>query len=126
LKKKRLLEFDIEQWVIENLWKVEKGLKFVAKQVDLGEFGRLDVLARDSNGHYVILELKGPEEMADETIVSQVFKYRTGLKMKKEYRIGNPTEVRILCFVNEIAPKARKICEHAGVHHSTWFASAIV
>lgn len=93
---------------------------FVAKQVDLGDFGRLDVLGKDSKGHYVILELKRPDEVVDESIVSQMFKYRTGLQSKKEYRIGSSSEVRILCFVNKIDPRAKRICEQAGIGVATY------
>ena len=120
--KKRPSESDLEKWVIKNknLSKIEKGLTFIANQLDLGDFGRLDVLCRDSDGRYVILELKRPDEMVDEAIVSQVFKYRTGLIEKKEYGIGSPTEVRVLCFVNKIEPRARKICEQAGVGIATY------
>ena len=121
-KKKYPSESDLEKWLLKekNLLKIEKGLKFIDNQVDLGDFGRLDVLCRDSSGRHVIIELKRPDEIVDETIVSQVFKYRTGLMEKREYRIKRPTKVRILCFVNKITPRARKICEQAGIGIATY------
>jgi hypothetical protein len=120
LKKKRILESDVEKWVIRNLSRIDKGLKYVGRQVDLKEYGRLDILCKDSKGKYVIVELKGPEETIDETILSQVFKYRTGLSEKREFRITNPSDIRILCFANKIDAKARKICKQAGIGIATY------
>lgn len=117
---KQLSEHDLEKWVIKNLSRIEKGLTYVGHQVSLGDFGRLDVLCRDSKGHYVIVELKRPNEVANDRIVSQLYKYRAGLTEKEEYEIEDPTEVRILCLVNKIEPRARTIFKQAGIGIATY------
>lgn len=51
------LEAHLERWIEENPDLVEPGLKVVGRQIDLGEGGRLDLLALDQEG-WVVIEIK--------------------------------------------------------------------
>lgn len=55
-------EKDLELYISKNLFRVEKGLIMVGRQVDLrygkSKFHRLDILAKDKNGVFVIIEVK--------------------------------------------------------------------
>jgi len=66
------LERDLEDHLIANLNSLEPNLTFVGRQVTI-EVGRVDILARDSSGNTVIIELKVGE--ARDAAVAQVAKY---------------------------------------------------
>jgi len=69
-------EKDLEDYLINNLDKIEEGLKYVTRQLDLGE-GRIDILALDSNDNYVIIELK---IAIDKSLIWQCMYYPDELK----------------------------------------------
>jgi len=52
-----LSEEKLEEYLVNNLHKIEEGLVLVDRQFDI-ENGRLDILAKDKNGNYCIIELK--------------------------------------------------------------------
>lgn len=54
-------EKDLEDFLVRNIEVIEGGLKYIERQV-LIENGRLDVLAKDKEGTYVIIELKVVED----------------------------------------------------------------
>lgn len=66
------LERDIEDHLVHSLEKIEKGLKLVGRQVKT-EVGRVDLLAEDSSGTRVIIELKVGE--AKDSAVGQIARY---------------------------------------------------
>jgi RecB family endonuclease NucS len=66
------LERDLEDHLIANLGSLEAGLKYVDRQVTIA-VGRVDILAKDSSGRTVIIELKVGE--ARDAAVAQVAKY---------------------------------------------------
>ena len=66
------LERDIEDHLIHNLGSIEKGLKYVSRQVST-EVGRIDILAEDKNGSRVIIEVKVGD--AKDSAVGQIARY---------------------------------------------------
>ena len=66
------LERDIEDHLVEHLDRVEKGLEYVGRQIST-DVGRIDILAKDSQGEKVIIEVKaGP---AKDSAVGQIARY---------------------------------------------------
>ncbi len=51
------LENDIENWIFEDPSLVQPGLEIVGRQISL-EGGRLDLLAIDTQGRWVVIEIK--------------------------------------------------------------------
>lgn len=66
------LERDLEDHLIGNLEALEPGLELLGRQVGV-EVGRVDILARSSNGEKVVIELKVGE--ARESAIGQITKY---------------------------------------------------
>lgn len=80
---KSISESELERYVMHNLNEIEKGLQFVAKQVSI-KSGRIDILARDKLGQYVIVELKVAE---DKELIWQSLYYP--LQLCKELKLNN-------------------------------------
>lgn len=66
------LERDIEDHIIHHLAQIEKGLKFIGRQVKT-DVGRIDLLAEDAKGTRVVIELKVGE--AKDSAVGQIARY---------------------------------------------------
>jgi RecB family endonuclease NucS len=66
------LERDIEDHLVHHLDSIESGLKLVGRQVST-DVGRVDILAEDSNGHRVVIEVKVGE--AKDSAVGQIARY---------------------------------------------------
>ena len=69
-------EKDLEDYLINNLAKIEPDLKYITRQLELKE-GRIDILALDRNDCYVIIELK---IAIDKTLIWQCMYYPDELK----------------------------------------------
>lgn len=80
----------LEEYMKHNLHLIERGLKLVATQYILPK-GRIDILAKDSKGVYVVIELKVEE---DTDIVWQSLYYRSEIK-----KIKNVNEVRFITIM---------------------------
>lgn len=78
------LEYDLENSLVGNLGQLEKGLQLfqenglVGQQVDAKAAGRIDLLAVDSSGDLVVIELKAGE--ADRQVAGQVQAYMGWVK----------------------------------------------
>lgn len=66
------LERDLEDQIVSHLDVLEPGLKLVSRQESCN-VGRLDLLARDSDGRTVIIELKAGE--AKDSSIGQIARY---------------------------------------------------
>lgn len=67
-----------ESYIYKNLNLIEDGLKPISRQYEISE-GRLDILAKDINGNYVIIELKIAN---DKHLIWQVLYYPIAVKEK--------------------------------------------
>jgi hypothetical protein len=76
------LERDLEDQIVSHLDLLEPGLTLVSRQ-ESSEIGRLDLLARDSEGGTVIIELKAGE--AKDSSIGQIARY-LGWYARKERR----------------------------------------
>lgn len=94
-----ITEKELEDFLIKHLEIIEYGLRYVDRQVIL-ENGRLDILAKDKNGEYVIIELKVVE---DKDLLWQVVIYPK--QFKDKYNVNN---VRIITLCPNY-PKHMKI-----------------
>lgn len=66
------LERDVETHLVRNLDSIEKGLRFIDRQVSI-EVGRVDILAEDASGRRVVIELKVGQ--ANDSAVGQIARY---------------------------------------------------
>jgi hypothetical protein len=66
------LERDVETHLVRNLDAIEKGLRFIDRQVNI-EVGRVDILAEDATGRRVVIELKVGQ--AKDSAVGQIARY---------------------------------------------------
>jgi hypothetical protein len=66
------LERDLEDQIVSHLDVLEPGLTLLSRQ-ESSEIGRLDLLARDSEGRTVIIELKAGE--AKDSSIGQIARY---------------------------------------------------
>lgn len=70
----QLLESDLEELVINDLHKIENGMRYIDNQYNV-EHGTVDILARDKNGVLCIIELKVVDNC--KTIIWQCLYYPT-------------------------------------------------
>ena len=79
-------ERDLEHHLVENLEAIEPGLKLYVKDKEtdgeqfVTDVGKIDVLARDKNGDFVVIEVKGSE--ATDKAVGQLLRYMGWVKKK--------------------------------------------
>lgn len=72
------MEQDLERWLTKNIKQLEPDLEFIDNQYSVPPVGRVDVLAKDSQGRYVVIEIKSG--MANEKAVGQLAAYVAKLK----------------------------------------------
>jgi hypothetical protein len=86
------LERDLENSLISNLEQLEPGLRLYERdgvngqQFETNAVGRLDILAVDKQGNYVVIELKAGE--ADDRVCGQILRYMGWVK--KNLAEGKP------------------------------------
>lgn len=85
--KKKFAEKDVEDYLVDNLGVLEKGLSFQDRQVLLPT-GRADILALDSSGNKVFIELKAkPMNPGDvHKLCGQVSTYFNTINMDENAR----------------------------------------
>lgn len=93
-------ESELEDYIIKNIEKVEKGLKYLDRQVPV-EGGRIDILAKDRGGIYTIIELKVEE---DKELVWQCLYYPDAIKEKYK-----TSKVRMITLCPEYKPHIMKV-----------------
>jgi hypothetical protein len=68
-----ILEANLENFVVNKVEEIERGLKLIGRQVDTKEVGRLDLLCEDINKNLVVVELK--RGSAGPSIIDQTQRY---------------------------------------------------
>ena len=66
-------EAAIEDWLVEHLERIEPGLSLIERQYETSSAGRIDILARDIDDNYVVVELK--RDMASDAALGQLLRY---------------------------------------------------
>lgn len=80
---KTITEQDVEDYLYRRLHLIEEGLTYVSRQVVIPD-GRVDILARDKNGIYVIIELKVQD---DKELIWQSIYYP--MKIKEMFNVSS-------------------------------------
>jgi len=75
------LETQLEEYIAQNLNKLETGLKLEAKQYIIGA-NKMDLLCTDKNRNYVIVELKNRK--TSDQVVGQILRYMGYIKESKK------------------------------------------
>lgn len=86
---KSISEEDLENYLYKNLHLIEEGLVPIKRQLEVEE-GRIDILAKDKDGKYVIIELKIAN---DKHLLWQVIYYPEAIK--PIMRIDNPRIITV-------------------------------
>jgi Holliday junction resolvase-like predicted endonuclease len=92
-------ERDWEEYLVNNLDQLEQGLGFLGRQVET-DVGRIDILAKDSSGNFVVIELKVGE--ADDSAVGQVSRYAGWYAKNK-----TPRQVRAILVASAFSEGAK-------------------
>ena len=66
-------EAALEAWLTQNLQRLEEGLTLKGQQFETEDAGRIDILARDKNDGYVVVELK--RDKASDSALGQILRY---------------------------------------------------
>ena len=94
-------EAALEAWLAQNLQKLEQGLTLKDRQFETEDAGRIDILARDKDDGYVVVELK--RDKASDSALGQILRYigwvRLNLlsddQMVRGYVVGDRFDDRI-------------------------------
>lgn len=89
-------ESELEQYVMNHLDDIESGLRLIGHQYQL-PYGRIDLLAQDREGNYVILELKVEK---DTDLIWQKWYYTE--EVKKRFRTEH---VRFIAIMPRLYPE---------------------
>lgn len=81
IEKTDMLEANLENFIADRTSDIEEGLHLIARQVDTGEVGRMDLLCEDKNKDLVVLELKRMK--AGSSIIDQIQRYMGWVMTKK-------------------------------------------
>ena len=76
-KRYQLLEENLEEFVIQSLDEIEPGLSLLERQLSTPA-GRLDLLCKDREGQYVVVELKRAQ--GTDQVVGQILRYMGWVK----------------------------------------------
>jgi hypothetical protein len=101
------LEQDLERSILQNLGRLEKGLKLYEKngvtgqQLDAKPAGRIDILADDTGGDLVVIELKAGE--ADRQVCGQIQAYMGWVKAN----LAGKRKVRGIIVANEFTDRLK-------------------
>lgn len=86
-------EKDLQEFISKNLESIETGLTLIEKEYSTN-VGRIDILARDANGVFVVIELKCG--IAKREVLGQILSYMAAIKHEK-----NAEEVRGIIIAND-------------------------
>ncbi len=78
ISRTEILEQNLENLIIDRLDNLEPGLQLMERQKDLGEVGRLDLLCKNHNYNFVVIELK--KSKAGSSVIDQTVRYMGWVK----------------------------------------------
>lgn len=104
-KNKLALEKDYEDFFVQNIEYIEPGLKYITRQDPVG-VGELDILAKDENGCFVVIELK-KDQGSDKTI-GQITRYMGAVK---DYYIGDVRGIIVADGFNDKIRSSLKVIQ---------------
>lgn len=93
-EKSKVSEIEIEKSIISRPELIEEGLEFIGNQYRTS-VGNIDILCRDKNGNYVVIEIK--REKGSYKVVGQIQKYMTWIMEN----VANDKQVRGIIVVSE-------------------------
>jgi len=104
---RKKFEKDIESFYVKNLSQIEKGLKLAKYKGQEGRqfstpIGRIDLLCRDQDGSYIIIEIKADE--ANDPVFGQILRY---IGWVHRNLCKKATNVRGIILAAEFPDKAR-------------------
>jgi len=90
------LEKDLQNYLAKNPSVIEAGLKLIekGKELDTQQIGRMDLLCKDKDGCYVVVELK--KGRIGDVVIGQILRYIGWVQVK-----FNTNKVRGIIIVNE-------------------------
>lgn len=100
------LERDLEAALMQHLDDLERGLtlyedgRTLGNQLDTGVVGRLDLLAKDARGRFVVIELKVGQ--ADDRVCGQILRYMGWVKRE----LANGGDVRGIVVAKDFHDRA--------------------
>lgn len=97
-------EHNLRDYLARNMDLIERGLELVGIEQDAGG-RRIDILGRDTNGCYVVVELK--VSRGYDRVVGQLLRYQNWVR--RNLSDGRP--VRGVIIASEITPDLRLACE---------------
>lgn len=100
-----ITEEDLEDYLVENIELIEDGLKFIRRQVDVPG-GFIDILAKDSNGNFCVIEIKTNE---DKSIIWQTLHYPKEIK-----NMYNSKNVRMMTIVPNYSKPIHDVLKSIG------------
>lgn len=100
------LERDLEEYIIRNLNEIESGLELYSQEGITGrqfntEAGRIDILAIDTNGNFVVIELKAGA--ANYSVIGQVLGYMGWVRQN----IAKGKDVRGMVIADDFDSKTK-------------------
>lgn len=95
-----LLEANLENFIADRVDQIEPGMKLVARQLDTGIVGRLDLLCEGKEGDLVVIELK--KGAAGSSIIDQITRYM-GWVMVNKARSGQKVRGIIIVGASDTA-----------------------
>ena len=98
--KTSILEANLENILVNDIEKIENGLKLIGRQIDTKEVGRLDLLCEDKEGNMVVVELK--RGSAGSSIIDQIQRYM-GWAIKHKAKQGQKVRGVIIVATKDTA-----------------------
>lgn len=82
---------------------IESGFKIIDTEYNADEAGRIDILGKDKEGKYVVVELK--RSLGTDSVIGQILGYMGWIRKHKK------TDVRGIIIVNEVSPRVEYALE---------------